>query len=202
MNTIGIINLGNSNLMSLTNTLDYLNIDYKIVNNNNELESINKIILPGVGSFGDGINRLCEANLFEKIIDEVINKKKPILGICLGMQLLFESSSESIGRKGLGILKGQVVGLIESAHYKIPRIGWASGRICFDFLGLHKNEDLDFYFIHSYHAKVNNELIVSIKTEENITAAIQMDNVYGCQFHPEKSHINGLRILKSFSEEG
>jgi glutamine amidotransferase len=200
MNTIGIVNLGNSNLMSLTNSLDYLNVDYKIVNNNRELENVDKIILPGVGSFGDGVDRLYDAGLFEKIIDDVVNKQKPILGICLGMQLLFESSSESIGRKGLGILKGEVVRLAESSHYKIPRIGWSSSVIYFDFLGLKKDEDLDFYFIHSYHVKAINETIVSIKTEENITAAIQMNNVYGCQFHPEKSYINGLKILKSFSE--
>lgn len=201
MITIGIINLGNSNLMSLTNSLDYLNVNYKIVNNSHELEDVDKIILPGVGSFGDGVDRLSDAGLFEKIIDEVENKHKPILGICLGMQLLFESSSESIERKGLAILKGKVVKLTASNHYKIPRIGWSSSVVCFDFLGLKKDEVLDFYFIHSYHVQVSNEAVVSIKTEENITAAIQMDNVYGCQFHPEKSHINGLKILKSFSEK-
>ena len=195
MNTIGIVNLGNSNLMSLTNSLDYLNVDYKIVNNNHELENVDKIILPGVGSFGDGVDRLSDARLFEKIIDDVVNKQKPILGICLGMQLLFESSSESIGRKGLGILKGEVVELAESSHYKIPRIGWSSSVISFDFLGLKKDEDLDFYFIHSYHVKASNETIVSIKTEENITAAIQMNNVYGCQFHPEKSYQHLLSLI-------
>ena len=200
MNTIGIINLGNSNLMSLTNSLDYLNVNYIIVNNKHELENVDRIILPGVGSFGDGVDRLSNAGLFEKIIDEVENKQKPILGICLGMQLLFESSSESIGRKGLGILKGKVAKLPESSHNKIPRIGWSSSAICADFLGLKKDENLAFYFIHSYHVKASNEAIVSIKTEENIIAAIQMNNVYGCQFHPEKSHIDGLKILKHFSE--
>jgi len=200
MNIVGIINLGNSNLMSLTNSLDYLNVDYIIVNNEHELDNVDKIILPGVGSFGDGVDRLSNAGLFEKIIDEVGNKQKPILGICLGMQLLFESSSESVGKKGLGILKGEVVNLADSSCYKIPRIGWSSSTIYVDFLGLKKDEDLDFYFIHSYHVKPSNETIVSIKTEENITAAIQMNNVYGCQFHPEKSHINGLKILKYFSE--
>jgi imidazole glycerol-phosphate synthase subunit HisH len=200
MNKIGIINLGNSNLMSLTNSLDFLNADYTVIDNKRELENIDKIILPGVGSFGDGVDRLNDVGFFEKIIDEVKNKQKPILGICLGMQLLFESSSESIGKKGLGLLDGEVIKLSESGNYKVPRIGWSSSRVCVDFLGLTKDENCDFYFVHSYHVKAKNDAIVSIKTEENITAAIQINNVYGCQFHPEKSHISGLNILKSFSE--
>jgi glutamine amidotransferase len=136
MNKIGIINLGNSNLMSLTNSLDFLNADYTVIDNKRELENIDKIILPGVGSFGDGVDRLNDVGFFEKIIDEVKNKQKPILGICLGMQLLFESSSESIGKKGLGLLDGEVIKLSESGNYKVPRIGWSSSRVCVDFLGL------------------------------------------------------------------
>jgi glutamine amidotransferase len=201
MSKIGVINLGNSNLMSLTNSLDYLDIDYKIINNKNEFECIDKIILPGVGSFGVGIDRLSEKGLIEKITSEVKDEQKPILGICLGMQLLFETSSESANKRGLGILEGKVVELDKSDNYKIPRIGWSESVVSHDFLDLKKNENLDFYFVHSYHVQPSDKSIVAIKTEENITAAIQMDNIYGCQFHPEKSHINGLKILKAFSRE-
>jgi glutamine amidotransferase len=197
---IGIINLGNSNLMSLTNSLDYLSISYKVINNPDDLSLIDNIILPGVGSFKSGVDKLQELYLFEKILFEVKVNKKPILGICLGMQLLFESSEEDPGSIGLGLLKGKTVNLPKSKNFKIPRIGWADSQVNFDFLSLAKNSEMDFYYIHSFYVKPNDQNVVSISTDENITAAIHSDNIYGCQFHPEKSHINGLNILKAFSK--
>ena len=197
---IGVINLGNSNLKSLTNTLDFLKINYKVVSKSKELKDVKKLILPGVGTFGNGMERLEKLDLITTIIEEVKIKEKPILGICLGMQLLFESSEESIGMKGLDLVKGKVISLPKSNNYGIPRIGWAESAINSDFLSLEKNDTVDFYYIHSYYVKPYDANIISINTDNNITASIKYKNIYGCQFHPEKSHIKGLKILKSFSD--
>jgi len=197
---IGVVNLGNSNIKSLTNSLDYLNIEYIIIGGPDKLNFIDKIILPGVGTFGNGVHKLKELLLFESIINEVIVNKKPILGICLGMQLLFEFSDESKGVKGLSLLKGKVINLPISGNFSVPRIGWAESVLKFDFLSLRENEKQDFYYIHSFYVKPKDEKIISIETDVGITAAIQYDNIYGCQFHPEKSHTKGLNILKAFSE--
>lgn len=198
---IGIINLETSNITSLTNSLDYLKIKYKIVKNKNELKTVNKIILPGVGSFENGVKSLQKLSLFEELIKEVKENKKPILGICLGMQLLFESSEESKGIVGLSLLKGKVLSLISSSSYKIPRIGWAESEIKYNFLGLQANKTIDFYYIHSYHVIPADQNIICIVTDNNLTSAIKYKNIYACQFHPEKSHIYGLNILNTFARE-
>lgn len=195
---IALINLGNSNIQSVANALDYLSISYIKTDNADDVKKCDKIILPGVGSFGNGISRLKELNLFSVIKKEVLNDNKPILGICLGMQMLFESSEESIGVEGLGLVKGKVAHLPLSQNYKIPRIGWASSKLNFDFLGLEKNQYIDFYYIHSYYVKPNDLSIVAIDTDAKLTSAIKYKNIYGCQFHPEKSHTSGLSIINAF----
>lgn len=200
INTIGVINLGNSNLKSLTNSLDFLEITYIIVDSPSQLINVDKIILPGVGTFGNGMKRLTELNLISQIIEDVTVNKKPILGICLGMQLLFESSEESIGVKGLSLIKGKAIQLPKSSNYHLPRIGWAESEVQFEFLGLQKEEKIDFYYIHSFYVKPLDETIISISTDNGITAAIKYNHIYGCQFHPEKSHVHGLNILKNFSK--
>jgi imidazole glycerol-phosphate synthase subunit HisH len=197
---IGVINLGNSNLMSLTNSLDYLKIKYIIINDKESLKLVNKIILPGVGTFGNGVKQLHKLNLFEPIHHEVNINKKPILGICLGMQLLFESSEESPDIAGLCLLKGKVVHLPKSDNYSIPRIGWSESKLNFIFLSLKKNDLIDFYYIHSFYVQTDKKEIIAIETDNGITAAIQYENIYGCQFHPEKSHTNGLQIIDTFSK--
>lgn len=197
---IGVINLGNSNLTSLTNSLNYLKIEYIIIDEASSLKLVDKIIFPGVGTFGNGVKRLKELSLFDEIIKEVTEFKKPILGICLGMQLLFEYSNETKDVKGLSLLNGNVVNLPKSTNYSIPRIGWADSNTIFDFLGLKKNDKFDFYYIHSFYVEAENKNIISIESDDCITAAVKDGNIYGCQFHPEKSHLKGLNILKSFSE--
>lgn len=199
---IGLVNLGNSNIQSLMNALDYLKIDYFVTDNSKKLVECDKIILPGVGTFGNGISKLLELNLFKTIKNEVIHKNKPILGICLGMQLLFEKSEESKNSKGLGLLQGEIVKLPKSSNYNIPRIGWAESQISSDFLGLQAGETSDFYYIHSFFAKPGNKKVISIETDGILTAAVQYKNIYGCQFHPEKSHLNGLKIIETFSKLG
>lgn len=197
---IALINLGNSNLQSVVNALDYLSISYVITNCIHDIEKCDKIILPGVGTFSSGVLKLKELKLFDIIKKEVVSNNKPILGICLGMQLLFESSEESSGIEGLGVVKGKVISLPLSQNYKIPRIGWADSRLNFDFLGLKKGQNIDFYYIHSYYVKPNDSSVVAIDTDAQLVSAIKYKNIYGCQFHPEKSYISGLDIISAFAK--
>ena len=196
---IAVINLGNSNLQSVINALDSYQAEYVVTNESDELVQSDKIILPGVGSFSSGIHRLQDLKLFEFLKNELLITNKPFLGICLGMQMLFESSEEdNNNRKGLGVISGKVVKLPNSINYRIPRIGWAQSKIIKDFLGLKKDDLIDFYYIHSFHAQPENPNIIQIESDNGIVSAIKFQNIYGCQFHPEKSHKKGLTILKHF----
>ena len=160
------------------------------------------IILPGVGSFGDAMENLNKFGLID-VIHEAINRKIPFLGICLGLQLLFESSEETPGVAGLGILKGKIVRIPEGPGLKIPHMGWNSlkfqnnGRL---FKGI--PEDSYVYFVHSYYLKAADEGIVTATTEysTHIHASVEQGNVFACQFHPEKSSDIGIQILKNFVE--
>ena len=160
------------------------------------------IILPGVGSFGDAMENLNKFGLID-VIHEAINRKIPFLGICLGLQLLFESSEETPGVAGLGILKGKIVRIPEGSGLKIPHMGWNSlklqndGRLFKDL-----PEEPYVYFVHSYYLKATDESIVKATTEysTHIHASVEQGNVFACQFHPEKSSDTGLQILKNFVE--
>ena len=196
---IGIINLETSNLSSVINAMNFINSRFLIIKKVEDLKIVDKIILPGVGTFGDGIKSLYNQNLYDQIIEEVKKNKKPILGICLGLQLFFEKSEESKNIKGLGIIGGSVKKLSQSESYSIPRIGWASSKVQKNFLGLKKDQLVDFYYIHSYFVKPTDQNIIYVTTEENIPSCVKSENIYGCQFHPEKSHTIGLNILKQFS---
>ena len=197
---IGLINLGNSNIQSVINALDRLEIDYFVTDNYKDLKKCSKIILPGVGSFSNGVSRLRELKLFDSLKREVLTKNKPILGVCLGMQMFFDSSEESDDIIGLGLVSGRVVRLPVSDNYRIPRIGWADSQLCGDFLGLTKGQLIDFYYVHSFHAQPNDLNTVVIDSDSGIVSAIKYKNIYGCQFHPEKSFKSGLKILEEFSK--
>ena len=160
------------------------------------------IILPGVGSFGDAMENLNKFGLID-VIHEAINRKIPFLGICLGLQLLFESSEEAPGVAGLGILKGKILRIPERAGLKIPHMGWNSLHLEHDgrlFRGIEENAYV--YFVHSYYLQAKEKEIVKASTEysTHIHASVEQGNIFACQFHPEKSSDVGLHILKNFVE--
>ena len=199
---IAMIDYDAGNIKSVEKALQKLGADVVITKNPQEILSADKVILPGVGSFGDAMNNLKKYGL-DEVIHQVVEKGTPFLGICLGLQLLFERSDESPEAVGLGILKGEILRIPDAEGLKIPHMGWNSlhlqnnGRL---FKGLKENDYV--YFVHSYYLKAEDESIVKATTNYsvNIHAAVEKDNVFACQFHPEKSSDVGLQILRNFVE--
>ena len=199
---IAIIDYGAGNLFSVKNALDFLQKESTITEDAQEIRKADAMILPGVGAFGDAMSKIRQYNL-EEVIHEVVEKGTPFLGICLGLQLLFERSDETPGIEGLGILKGEILRIPDQTGLKIPHMGWNSlkypneGRL---FRGI--PEDSYVYFVHSYYLKAEEEQIVKASTEytTHIHASVEKDNIFACQFHPEKSSDVGLKILENFVE--
>jgi glutamine amidotransferase len=200
---IGIIDFGLGNLGSILNSFEDINCKAKILKSCEEIRTINHLILPGVGSFRVGMQNLIQ-NGWDKYIFEHTKKKKPLLGICLGMQLLFDWGTEDGGYKGLGYIKGKVDKMEIIEKRKLPHVGWNK----LNFLKKHPifkdvKEHVDYYFVHSYECISQNELNIISKTEyekEFISCVSNGDSIVGTQFHPEKSPPNGLKILKNFSQ--
>lgn len=195
-----IIDYDAGNLRSVEKALQALGDTVAITRDKKEILGAERVILPGVGSFGDAMERLHQYGLVE-VIHEVIKKGTPFLGICLGLQLLFEHSDESQGVKGLGVLKGEILRLPDKKGMKIPHMGWNSLRIRPGmrlFTGIESGEYV--YFVHSYYLQAAEETQVAASTEYtvHIHAAVESGNVFACQFHPEKSGSTGLTILKNF----
>ncbi|MCR5655683.1 MAG: imidazole glycerol phosphate synthase subunit HisH [Lachnospiraceae bacterium] len=199
---IAIIDYDAGNIKSVEKAFRYLGCEIIVTRDPKEILSADGVVLPGVGAFGDAMKKLEDYSLVS-VIREVAEKRIPFLGICLGLQLLFEDSEESPGVKGLGILKGHILHIPEGNDLKIPQIGWNSlrfpskGRL---FQGI--DEGSYVYFVHSYYLKAENEAIVKAETDYNakIHASVEQDKVFACQFHPEKSSEVGLKILKNFIE--
>ena len=199
---IAIVDYDAGNLKSVEKALAYLQEESVITRDFKEIEKADKVILPGVGSFGAAMDNLKKYEL-DKAVKEVTASGKPFLGICLGLQLLFNGSEESEGVEGLGILDGDILRIPDTPGLKIPHIGWNSltlknnGRL---FSGL--TETPYVYFVHSYYLKAKDETIVKAVTEyaTEIHASVEKDNVFACQFHPEKSSTTGLSILKNFAK--
>lgn len=198
---IAIIDYGAGNLHSVKNALDFLGVESIVTGNKSEILSADKVILPGVGAFGDAMHCLRESGLADTVKD-VISGGKPLLGICLGLHMLFEESEESPGIKGLGIFKGKAV-KIPDTGLKIPHMGWNSIIVTKDSKILRNiGSEPYVYFVHSYFIKPDNEELVSARTEYGapLDIAVEKDNVFATQFHPEKSGDIGMTILKNFVE--
>ena len=200
---VAIVDYGVGNLFSLKSSLGSIGADVVVTSNPDEIRSADRILLPGVGAFEDAAKKLFDSGLAEVIIEQA-SKGKKLLGICLGMQLLFEKSFEYGEHKGLGLIKGEIRPIkdVIPQDLKIPHIGWNSLEFTkenelFKYI---KNGDF-VYFVHSFYATFCDESVIA--TSEYgapLTAAVANKNVYGCQFHPEKSGEVGLKILKAFCE--
>lgn len=198
---IGIIDYDAGNIKSVEKALDYLGEKSMVTRDPQELLAADKVILPGVGSFGDAMENLKKYGLVP-VIKKIVEEQIPFLGICLGLQLLFESSEESPGVEGLGILKGKVLRIPAEKDLKIPHMGWNSlhlqnqGRL---FAGI--PQETYVYFVHSYYLQAEDPSIVKATTwyGTQIHASVEQGNVFACQFHPEKSSHWGLKILENFA---
>lgn len=194
-----IIDYDAGNIKSVEKAMDFLGQEVKITRDPEEILKAERVILPGVGSFGDAMGRIRQYGL-EEVIYKVVDKGTPFLGICLGLQLLFEESEETPGVKGLGILKGKILRIPEAPGLKIPHMGWNTldfpreGRL---FRGLEERPYV--YFVHSYYLKAEED-VVTATTEYGVEihASVEKGNVFACQFHPEKSSDTGLAILRNF----
>ena len=199
---IAIIDYDAGNIKSVEKALLHLGEEVIITRDREQILNSDKVILPGVGAFGDAMEKLRAYGL-DKVIYEVVERKIPFLGICLGLQLLFEKSDETPGVKGLGILPGEILRIPDKEGIKIPHMGWNSVKIK-ENARIFKDvpQDSYVYFVHSYYLKAGREEDVAATTEYStlIHAAVEHDNVFACQFHPEKSSEIGLKILKNFVE--
>lgn len=199
---IAIIDYDAGNIKSVEKALVHLGEQPMITRDREEILKADKVILPGVGAFGDAMEKLHSYGLVS-VIQELVKRKIPLLGICLGLQLLFERSDEAPGVEGLAVLEGEILRIPDAQGIKIPHMGWNSltypkqGR-----LFRNVSEDSYVYFVHSYYLKAKDPDIVTAVSEYGTTihASVEKDNVFGCQFHPEKSSEVGLQILKNFVE--
>lgn len=200
---IAIIDYDAGNLKSVEKALLHLGQECKITRNPEEIFAADKVILPGVGAFGDAMQKLEKYGLVD-VIKKTVEKKTPFLGICLGLQLMFESSDETPGVEGLGLLPGKIVAMPPKEGYKIPHMGWNSIEINQNsrlFKGIPNQSYV--YFVHSFYLQAENESDVAATTEytTHIHCAVEHENIFACQFHPEKSGDVGLQILKNFCED-
>ena len=197
---IAVIDYDAGNLKSVEKALIFLGETPVITRDREELLAADKVILPGVGAFGDAMDRLHQYGLVD-VIKEIVKKETPFLGICLGLQLMFESSEESPGIEGLGLLPGKILKIPETPGMKVPHMGWNSLKVRPDsrlFQGIPDGSYV--YFVHSYYLKAEEEDIVAATTEYgiHIHGAVEKKNLFACQFHPEKSSQTGLKILENF----
>lgn len=197
---IAVIDYDAGNIKSVEKALQFLGEKAVLTRDADTILSADGVILPGVGAFGDAMKKLEGFGLVE-VIHECVERQIPFLGICLGLQLIFESSEEAPGIQGLGLLKGKIIRLPAASGLKIPHIGWNNlhfpnpGRL---FAGVEENTYV--YFVHSYYLQAEDASIVTATTEYGVSvhASVERGNVFACQFHPEKSSEAGLKILKNF----
>ena len=195
---VAVIDYGMGNVASVKKALDFLNIKSMITNDQILIKDSSVILLPGVGSFAQGMKNLKELSLINLLNEEVLIKQKPFLGICLGMQLIMEKGTEPYECDGLGWIEGEVK-KFQVQDLKIPHMGWNNIQVSNDtyFKNITNN---DFYFIHSYHVKTTNyqDIAATVNYGFDVVASVQKDNIFATQFHPEKSQAAGLSLLKTF----
>lgn len=205
---IKVLNIGIGNIASLTNMLRKAGSETELCSKSDDLDGAKAIILPGVGSFDNGINRLAGSGLLDALQQKVFDERVPILGVCLGMQLLFETSEEG-NLPGLGWLKGNVTrfdfsGLKHDKPLKIPHMGWNLIKPkSHESLYAGLEEEARYYFVHSYHVNCVNtsDILATANYGYEFTCSIKHNNIWGAQFHPEKSHRFGLQFFKNFLKE-
>lgn len=201
---VAVVDYGVGNLFSLCSSLAAIGAETVVTDDPAVLSSADRIILPGVGAFGDAADKLRERGLFD-VLRQLANEGKPLLGICLGMQLLFEKGFEYGEHEGLGLIRGEVRPIVEviPADLKIPHIGWNALHFTGEKSPIFRylNEGDFVYFVHSFYGKnEDGSVIATAEYGAHLTAAVGRGNVFGCQFHPEKSGNVGLKILKAFCE--
>lgn len=201
---IAILDYGLGNLRSVQKAFENIGVEAKVVSCSSGLESAAKIVIPGVGAFGKGMNNILRQGVLDCLIEQILVKKKPVLGICLGMQLLAESSTEHGFSKGLGCVAGSVISLQEIASQQlIPNVGWCSVESSDPIMFRDVPNGSNFYFVHSffYQTGQNADEVAGWTTYGSMFAsALHKDNIWATQFHPEKSQKHGLQILKNFYE--
>lgn len=203
MEKIGIIHYGMGNIASVTNALTHIGVSSGVIENPAQLNDFEQFILPGVGAFPMAMEQLRERGFIDPLNRLVLEEKKPIIGLCLGMQLLFEGSDEFGYHEGLGWVSGKVKSLEEAGvKLPVPHMGWNDAVIRQPSLLISESmgESPDFYFVHSFYCQAANrdEVVATIDYGVEMDVIVQKGRVYGCQFHPEKSQRNGLALLKNF----
>jgi glutamine amidotransferase len=202
---IGIINYGMGNLSSVKNSLHFLHFDAEIVEDPKDFVQYDKLILPGVGAFAQAMENIRDKNILENLTIEVLEKKKPLLGLCLGMQLLFDESSENGINNGFGFIEGKVISIKDkTTNIAVPHMGWNNLNIqrTHEFFNEIPEIENDVYFVHSYFCEAKNREDVLATCDYGVVmdVIIQKENIFGCQFHPEKSHKIGLKLIQNFCE--
>lgn len=195
-----IINYGMGNITSVANALTHLGTSFVICDNPKDLKKVNRIILPGVGSYGPAMENLCSLGFKDELNNQVMIQKKPFLGICLGMQLIAEKSAESKNTIGFGWIKGNVIKIDPRDSMVVPHVGWNEVNFKSESNLFHNiQQGAHFFFDHSYHLTCASEFIAaSCHYSHHLVSALQIDNIFAVQFHPEKSQNNGLKLLKNF----
>ena len=200
--TVAIVDYEMGNIKSIENAINYIgDFNIKITADGDSILQADIIILPGVGAFPDAMQKLKERNLVAVLNEAVITNKTPTLGICLGMQLLFDSSEEKVVTDGLGWIPGKVVYMEPKGNLRVPHIGWNSLILSeYDSLFSFLDHDKDFYFVHSLYVQcADNHVLARFQYGDAMVASVKKDNIVGMQFHPEKSHNNGEKLLHNFA---
>lgn len=202
-NPITIVNYGMGNIGSLINMFGRIGFQSEVATDVRSIERARKIVLPGVGAFGAAMDRIDELEFREVLRSKALEERVPFLGICLGMQLLTRGSEETAGKRGLDLIPGETVRFRRDTGLKVPHMGWNQVKVCNSTaLTAPLPPDPRFYFVHSYHVKADNPSDVMLRCDygEEFDAGLSRDNIFGAQFHPEKSHKFGMSFLKAFAE--